>query len=417
MSKEQLHSERVDLPRLDWENPKTVDDIIEGIKNPEIKDRLANLHADLIGVEQEINDTTHDAVAEIAKEHDLPPYLLEKLRDARTAEEIENGLEEWVKKEHAEGMGMLREFLAKNNKPQNLFHLNQDMSEEMLLERYALLDGLYGIFQDTPMSDRGRVEEAINRMFDIQTIPSELEEYLQRVADDEATVHSEGAENRNIIYVGDNFSPEVVKQSKGRHDMDYTSILKLMREMHAFSLHFNHAHQSENIKIHAAFEDMSVYLDRDGNYKRMVKQEYAPGQSMNTISDDVKNTEKFQVAWREFLQYSEEMKERFGVVMDISDSSAGFKKERGNVSKTGNVFVKMPTSEDSRYHFHIIDPDVFDTEPGVHKFDPKEQVRKKPGLGGLLSAAKVWATNMARDSIVIKWQDYFVKENLSKENK
>jgi hypothetical protein len=110
----------------------------------------------------------------------------------------------------------------------------------------------------------------------------------------------------------------------------------------------------------------------------------------------------------------EGMKESDGVVLDISDSDAGFKKKRGDVANTGNVFVKIPTEDNGVYEFSIIDPDVFDTVPGEHKFHAMEHIRAKGLFKGILLAAKTAFTNQAREQVVRRWQDEYVQKELNK---
>jgi len=179
-----------------------------------------------------------------------------------------------------------------------------------------------------------------------------------------------------------------------------------MRNMHALELHmrsFEDDGTHPPITIEASFQDMTVYKDPDDNYKRLVRQDYAPGTSMKDMPGEIKEDPEFQAAWQKFLEHSEAMKERFGVVLDINDSDARnflgdlpggtLTTERGNINKSGNVCVKIPREPGEAYVFTIIDPDVFDTEPGKHKFDPQEVVRNE---GDTMDFLKVYGTNLGR---------------------
>ncbi|MDD5290519.1 MAG: hypothetical protein PHZ04_00170 [Patescibacteria group bacterium] len=392
---------------------------IEEIENPETREKLLGLFTRIIGYDQEIEAEKHGEMMEISEETDIPPHLLEKALAASQSGTVE-GLRAELLEKHREGEGKLENFIAKSKQPYNLLYIDKNISPEEIKERIAVLDELYKEFKGASLADRTRMEEVMVEMFGIPTIAEDVQNYLDEVAGQEATVKSEGAENKNSIFLGKELRPQVIKITKERHDVDFASVLKLMREMHAISLRLDHEQpEGGNVKTGIVFNDMTIYKDKEGNYKRMVRQDYAKGQTVKELPSEIKKDDPgFREAWKVFLRRLEAMKKTDGVVLDISDSDAGFKEARGNVINTGNVFVKLPTEENPEYFFSVIDPDVFDAVSGEHKFDALEHIRKARGKGlmalvkGTVEAIKIAATNQARDKVVSEWQNKYVKKEL-----
>jgi len=322
-------------------------------------------------------------------------------------------LEGVLAERHQQGEKKLDDFINEAKQPFNLLSIDKNISKKQLEQRLALLDLFYEEYTNANLEQRDEMEATMIEMFGIPTITEEIQKYLDEIAEYEDTTHSEGAENKNLIYLGSGLRPQVIKLSKERHDVDFSSVLKLMRNMHAISLRLDHeADTDDNVSIDISFKDMTIFKDQEGNYKRMVRQKYAPGTSIKELPQDIKDSDEFKAAWRKFLSKVESMKETDQVVLDISDSEAGFKKERGNINNTGNIFVELPTAENANYLFTVIDPDVFDSDLSKHKFDPKEHIRKKGLMGGLIDASKILATNIARERVVSRWQDEYVKKEL-----
>lgn len=327
----------------------------------------------------------------------------------------------------AKGNRALEEFMDSANKSYNLFHLDRNLSKQELEDRIAILSELYQMYRDANADERMYIEEAINRMFGVPSITHGVAGYLAHLDALETTHKSEGAENKNLIFVPhENKSlmfethrgkPQVLKVSKGRHDIDFTSMLKLMMNMHVLMLRLNKdvkTPQDQTVKIRLVADDVTIYKDQDTNYKRIIKQPYAQGTPVGQISGDLKQSPEFRDAWVTFLREIESMRETDGVVLDMTNSGAPFPKNRmhhrGNVADTENIFVHR--EEDGSWLFSIIDPDVFDVVPGEHKFDPQEHAN----LGKKVTSALVGLMNKGRDTTTLGWQDRYMQEELGKDS-
>jgi len=397
---------------LSIEVKETMEKNIEEITDPETREKLLGLFTRIIGYDHEVEEQAHEAINEISEEADIPPHLLEIACHA--SKSGGKDLENEVLERHRAGEEQLERFISQAKQPYNLLYIDKNISKDQIEERIAVLDKLYEEFKGASLADRTRMEEVMVSMFGIPTITEDVQNYLDEVSEHKATLNPEGAENKNSIFLGKELRPQVIKITKERHDVDFVSVLKLMREMHAISLRLDHEQpKDDNVKTGIEFNNMTIYKDKDGNYKRMVCQDYAQGQTIKELPPEIKNKDpNFRNAWKVFLGRLESMKETDGVVLDISDSDAGFRPERGNVTNTGNVYVKLPTAENSEYIFSVIDPDVFDTVPGEHKFNALEHIRKKGFLKGIIEAMKMAATNQARDIVVSRWQKKYVEKEL-----
>ncbi|MBU0722009.1 hypothetical protein KKA93_00940 [Patescibacteria group bacterium] len=395
---------------VDSEILKKMQKRFEGISDPEAQEKLAKVFSQILGCGHAIEEEKHEAIQKIVQESNIPAHLLQKAMDA-TGIENQEKLSEHLFEKHGEKEKELENFIKKAKQPFNFLYIDQSIPKEEIQKRMDVLEILYKEFDNASMSDKNKMEELMIKMFGVPTIPNDVEKYLNELQEDEAVVQSEGAENKNSIFLGSELRPQIIKTTKGRHDVDFTSVLKLMRNMHVLLLRMNHE-PIDNIDIDFAFKDMTIYKDGEENYKRMVRQDYAPGQTIKELPDEIKKEDpEFRKAWQSFLKKVQSTEQTDGIVLDITDSSAGFKKERGNVLNTGNVFVKFPTEPGEKYKFSIIDPDVFDTKPGEHKFDPTEHIRKK-GFRGIIPAIKTAATNQARERVVRKWQEEFTEKEL-----
>ncbi len=400
---------------------KTIDKIrqtIDEIEDVDARKELGSLYARILGVEAEILTAKNNAVGELSVDTNIPSHDLLDALPALVAGDSAVLENDFIIRQR-EGNAQLEMFVKECKQPYNLFYLDKDLGPDQLKERANLLDSLYRTFKSLSPVDKNKTEEVLNKMFDIPTITTDIQSYLEdmekKSRNDKSGnyVFSEGAENKNFIYQSQELQSQVIKISKGRHDIDFTSIIKLMRDMHYLALHFDKNQPPENnVRIHATFDDMVIYRDDNNNYKRLIRQEFAAGVTIKELPREIiHNDPGFRKAWKVFLRHIEKMKDEFGVVLDITDSAAGFKKERGNVTNTGNVFVKLPTEPTGVYEFSIIDPDVFDVEDGEHKFDHTEHLRKK-GFAGILDSAIVFGTNQSRERIVRKWQDQFITKEL-----
>lgn len=338
-------------------------------------------------------------------------------------EERQTEPEDVLKK--ARGNKALDEFTRSADKPYNLFHLDRNLSESELRERIGILDELYHIYKDAEQEERFYMEELIVRMFGVPTISKEAEEYLAHLDILDSTKKSEGAENKNLIFQRhENKSvmfpdhrgrPQVLKISKGRHDIDFTSVLKLMRNMHQMMLKFNRDAKTPDgntIRIRLVADDITIYKDRETAYKRLIRQPFAPGIPIQQATRKFRGDQAFKDAWQTFLQEMEDMKETDGFVLDMTNSGAPFPlnrlRPRGNVADTENVFVQK--SEDGTFEFYIIDPDVFDTREGEHKFDPDEH----RALLTPFKAKLVDLMNRGRDTTTLGWQDHYSSKERQK---
>lgn len=389
--------------------------------SPEAYQQLTGLYQRIIALDQQAGEGEARIMRE-SKLGKVPFSVLRKTYGAFVLEHEDMSAKErkesfWngvAEREGENGWEQLSEFVEAARKPYNLFSLDKEHSVLEVEERYAILNQLYEMFNAAPLSERDALEQSITEMFGIPQMPPELETYLARLDDGDSVIRAAGAENKNSIFF-DKGQPDVrvLKLTKGRHDVDFTSLIKLMRDMHGVASELNVDLPDAGVRIQTAFNDMTVFRDGEGHYKRLVRQDFAPGTSMNELPIAVKDTPEFQEAWRTFLGRVEEMRESHGVILDISDSSAGMRPERGNIANTGNVFIRFPDETDKEYLFTIIDPDVFDTAPGEHKFDPKEYLRNESFPKGVLDCLKVLATNVARESVVRPWQDAFTQKALA----
>ncbi len=312
----------------------------------------------------------------------------------------------------------LEAFAQGIKRPYNLLYIDSNLSRKQLESRLKMLSDLYFEYTSLDMRERNQMEQVLCEMFGMPAMTVDVQSYLDTLESDDLTAKSQGAENTNLIFMDSNMEPKVIKRSKGRHSIDFTSILKLMYNMHAMALHFNEEPSTaENVKINASYRDMMIYKNKEGKYERMVRQEFAEGILIKELDPEIRKDPEYRKAWRSFLNHVTAMSGMYGSIVDISDSTKG-NKTRGNVANSGNIFVKLPSISDPNYTFTIIDPDVFDTEPGESKFDPMEHMRKK-GTSGILSAVKTAMTNFARDTKkfgmgVRNWQEQYTKRELER---
>ncbi len=288
----------------------------------------------------------------------------------------------------------------------NLLHLDRSLTTQQLEERIRILDRLCFVYQHQHGNGRNAefIKNALTAQFNIPTIPKEVEAELSQL---ESRCHKKGgAENKNIFYRKNGKYPAVLKITKERHDDDFYSVLKLMRNMHVMALRLNRDVPGEAFRAEVAFEDMAVYRDEHDKFKRIIRQPYASGTPVQQLPDAVRQSPAYQRSWKKFLAYLRSMEQSDGVVLDVTDSSrAGLNPERGKVNNTENVFVR---EEGGRYVFTVIDLDVFDTSDGEHKFSPQEHLRfGQRSFGALKNYVVAAVTNAGR-----KWVEFWQNRSL-----
>lgn len=402
---------------LDDERRNKIQKTIGEIKDVSARVTLTKLYSEMLGKEMLILEERHEAILEIADAVDIPPFLLEEtLQVAKTDGEV--AFNSAAVQEAREHNSELEKFAGEAKKFSNLLYIDINLSAGELHDRWTILDSLYNTFKKINFADRNKMEKVLNDVFEIPTITKNLQTYLDETEKKareklDGLQFSEGAENKNLIFQGHELGNKVLKISKERHDSDFTSILKLMRDMHAITLHFNQSGPVENnMEAKASFNDMIIYKNQEGSYKRLIRQNFESGISIKKIPEEIKNSPEYIAAWQAFLRQTDNMKHKYGVVLDISDSSKKSYK-RGNISNTENVFVKLPTQPNEKYEFSVIDLDVFDDRPGQHKFDPLEQVRKN-GLAGVMPALSVGVKNQMRENYVYLAQKIYMSSEQKK---
>jgi DNA-binding TFAR19-related protein (PDSD5 family) len=376
-------------------------EVLAGIMNSDVRERLKKI-LEKINNRRELDpQVAQRAVKELVSVGDVPPRLAEMVVIRR-----DSGISSEDIDRYRIGEVALERFMDASSKPYNLFHFDRNLPADELAARQEDLEELYALYQEAPLVDRTKIEELTIDACSVPEIPSDVQTYLDQIRKDlPEDKKPGGAENVNLILTDSLARQKVLKMSKDRHEADFSSVLWLMRNMYAFSKRFN-GNQAELL-----FNDMKIYRDYEGKYKRLVRQDFAAGSAIKDLNPEIKEDPEFLTAWQSFLGKIEEMKETDGVVLDISDSEAGMREVRGDVTNTGNVFVERVNGE---YRFSVIDPDVFDAaKDGQEKFDPKEYIRKH-GLRGIGKALAMYATNIARRELVLAWQDKYVQFELAR---
>ena len=314
-------------------------------------------------------------------------------------------------------------FIKEVKTSDSVFWLDKELSIEEIEERKCRLEELLAKMEKASPAQR-KILEQESELSRIPSITEEARVYLNALEKDPETEQTEGAENKNLIFVNSAGEKRVLKVSKGRHDQDPISIVKLMRNMCALELFERQQKefmslQEGEININVLFDNIVIYRDAEGNYKRMIDQPFAKGESVGRLMAGRQEYDDLQKAWKKFLEQIDLLQATSEVVLDITDSTQGAKPSRGDVSRTGNVFVERSNDSDTDYNFQIIDIDVFDDplmdtkkEKGLqHKFSASEQIRKK---GSISSAIKVFLTNISRELYVKPMQDHYIKKELEK---
>lgn len=310
----------------------------------------------------------------------------------------------------------LEDFINSAAQEHNLFYLDPHLTTIELEERIDILSSLLEVYSSSSSEQRNHVEQIVNDMFGTPQITREAQQYIDNLSDSLPDEDKpSGAENRNLIYTNEAGVKGVLKITKGRHAEDFTSVLKLMRNMHMVMLRLNQDPvriiDGPEVAIEATARDMLVYKDEEKSYQRIVRQPFAEGKSIKDLTDEERADPDFKMAWAYFLDRIKSMQDKDGIIMDINDSDAGYKKQRANVGNTGNVFVEI---QGNRFKFQVIDPDVFDTVPGEHKFDPSETAHSRFGFGSPWKALTLRAMNYFRDVPLVKWQDEFIEAEQKK---
>lgn len=290
--------------------------------------------------------------------------------------------------------------------PQGLLHVSTRYARDTLRERLSLLDELIAWY--TPRSPRERDAAAalIERELGIADAPASLAVWrmAHRVAGHRVL---EGAENATFVTPG----THVVKITKDRHHHDFYSVLKLMRHMHVLYLEVHRGPDADPIDVRVSGEEMFLLRGPSG-FVRVIVQPFEPDPAPRALPPEVRADAGWRRAWRGFLDRMVDLVPTQRMTLDLTDSSAGFRRARGNVANTENVFVEVPPTPDGPWRFTVIDPDVFDLD-GTHKFSPLEyarpSVRRRLGwFTAALTRLKIWGVNVARSRFVVPWQQAFV---------
>jgi len=280
------------------------------------------------------------------------------------------------------------------------------------------------MFQDRYINSTENERKLIredNPLPKIEEFPEDIQDAIKhKISSEKSLFESQWAENTNQWKM----NGDVYKLTKWRHDNDYFSIIQLIKFMVSLEKDFRdentkNKEEWKNIEIRNANEGLMFYTDEDWNYKRLIKQSFASGESVDValkkelhnaqweylrknprenciwpdskckykklINPDEKlddilpedfntylqesNSPLFQ-AYKDFLQSIQNISDEKLYLLDISDSRQGLKTRRWNILNTSNVFVKE--QKDWTFDFTVIDPDVFNKD-WKEKFDWKEQ--------------------------------------------
>ncbi len=322
----------------------------------------------------------------------------------------------------AKSLGFDR-FIAAAKNESNIFWLDKNLPTEKLKQRIQRLEKLLEKLEKASSEERLALEKT-SELGRIPQITLAAEDYIDELSLAESTEKTEGAENKNLIFVDSAGDKKVLKISKGRHDQDVVSIVKLMRNMCALELFERRQKdfmslQEGEINISVLFDNIIIYRDAEGNYKRVIDQPFAKGKPVGKLMAGRQEYDDLQKAWKKFLEQIGLLQATSEVVLDITDSTQGAKPSRGDVSRTENVFVDQPEAAGGIYNFQIIDIDVFDDplfdtkkqKGDQHKFYASEQLRRR---GSVLSAIKVFLTNMSRERYVKLMQDRYIEKEMNK---
>lgn len=317
----------------------------------------------------------------------------------------------------------LDNFFSDINTPSNAFYIDKKMETNDLEQKMMELESLLSQLEEASFAERDVIERESSLLAQIPSITEDVRGFLEQRKNDPNTIMKEGAENESYIsFNGEEKS--VVKVSKERHDYDVVSVVKLMRNMCALELFQRNRKdfmslEEGNMDIEVVFDNIAIVKDEEGRYKRIITQPFIEVDSIKAAMEGHEEYDDFSKAWKKFLEQIGLLQATAEVALDITDSSQGAKPSRGNVALTENVMVADPEEEGGEYVFKIIDLDVFDdplmdtkAEKGEqNKFYAGEQIRKK---GSLLSAMKVFVTNLAREKYVKPMQDKFTKKEMDK---
>lgn len=339
----------------------------------------------------------------------------EKLKNELTDKVIENIDEEDEKSKK------ISEFIENS---ENKFILSQKeihgLSYEQLDKKLFEIWIFQNKYKNSSEVERKKIREQHN-LPKIEDFPESVQKAIDsKLSENNSIFNSEWAENHNEWKL----NSDVYKLTKWRHDNDYFSMIQLMKFMMSLEKDFI----DENKKLENSWSKASIrnanewlifYTDEKWNYKRLIKQSFAPGESVdvamkkefynaqweflkrdpenNCIWSDSKCKYKKLInpddklddilpvdfnsyleetqsplfkAYKDFLQSIQNISDEKWYLLDISDSRQGWATRRWNVLNTSNVFVKEYS--DWTFEFSVIDPDVFNKD-WESKFEWKEQ--------------------------------------------
>ena len=368
-----------------------------------------------------IKKWVNDSYQELLKQnsHENTYYFRKKANPKKLKSELTDKVIENIEEED-DSSKTINKFIQKAD---NKFILSQEkiqnLSDKELDEKLFEI----GIFQNKYKNSNEFERKELRQqhpLSNFEDFTKDLQEAINsKLSEENSVFNSEWAENHNEWKI----NWDVYKLTKGRHDNDYFSILQLVKFMIALERDFRSKNEKlkkewKNIEIRNANEGVIFYTDENWNYKRLIKQSFAPWESVdvamkkelhnaqweflkknpkqNCIWSDPKCKYKkiinlddklddilpvdfntyleetksplFQ-AYKDFLQSIQNISDEKWYLLDISDSRQWWKTRRWNILNTSNVFVK---EENWKYIFTVIDPDVFNKD-WESKFDWKEQ--------------------------------------------
>ena len=290
--------------------------------------------------------------------------------------------------------------------PGRLFHASGLTPEDVLEHKIDVLRSLLSWYASQPVRVMDEAARRVDETTSISTLPSDVKTYLNKLQRRDWCQCKEGAENFNYILN----ETTVFKLSKKRHHEDLYSFIKLALNMNVvYSVLDGYCSDEQALRVRVAGREM-FFLRTDHGFTRLICQPFASGSFIKELDSERKRSPKFKKAWSYFLDLLDHMRSAHSIVLDITDSSVGMRPQRGNVLNTKNIVV----TEDSRgFTFTVIDPDVFDTD-GSHKFYPSEYLRpslrkRRGALKAFTSYLKYTLLNLARDKVVLYWQDRWMK--------
>lgn len=316
-----------------------------------------------------------------------------------------------------------------------------NISDSNLEKQIELYDWLVKEYEEADSSKKAEIRNE-RPLPTFESFPDKIQKWLSHKLNiNNSLFHSHWAENNNYWRV----NSDVYKHTMDRHDKDYFSVLQLIKFMIALESDYraeNKRLEKHNVEIKIANDAFIFYTDSEWNYKRLIKQDFAWGKTIdvalkeelytmqvqennptkykkqidiNDVLDDIEPEDflthidstwsELFIAYKEFLKSTANISNKKWYLLDISDSRQWWATRRWNILNTSNVFVKK---NNWKYIFTIIDPDVFNKDWRA-KFDWNEITEtiinqiKNPTILNRINAYTTWLktqiVNLARDWI------------------